>query len=324
VVTRRALGLTLLGLVTSAAGLLSAFARVHVSPLGLEPRVRLGELTVALAAARMGPFLVFVGLNASTLLWRAFQLQAAVRRTDGEPPRLGTAYHAVAVGHLAQNLLPARLGEGARLLALCRAEPISLSAGTAALVLGRVCDLLALLVTTCAPPLLLRLPAARVLGGVRPLAWLSLGAVGLVVLVALLSWLGAGRGRLLGQLSTGFSAVRSWRRLLVLGLSSLAIPLVVAASYAIGLFAFGIRLPTGGPLVLVAALFLAIAIPSAPASLGVYHAAVTFVLSALGADPPRTAAFALASHLVTTVVFIAVGAGSFVSLSARARARPAT
>jgi uncharacterized membrane protein YbhN (UPF0104 family) len=314
--TSRVVLLSLLGLLMSAAGLIMAFC--HLSWEGgprLYARVHAGELRSALRAAHGGPLGAFLLLNLSTLALRAVQLRAAARREDGAPPSLRSSYDAVAVGHLAHTLLPARLGEGARVLALCRAEPVATSSAVGAIALGRVCDLYALLVVTCGPPVLFGLPAARILGLAGPLhAAFALAGALAVVLYTLRRFsagttarLGPRIGGIFASFVDGLSALDSRQRLLALVGSSLCIPAFVSLSYLAAFAAFDLVLPAGAALVLVAAVFLAIAVPSAPSSLGVYHAAATFVLSALGADPARTAAFALCTHALGSIAFILLG-----------------
>ena len=48
-------------------------------------------------------------------------------------------------------------------------------------------------------------------------------------------------------------------------------------------------------------------IPSAPSSVGVYHAAVTWLLPSLGAPLAQAAAFAIVTHAIGVVSFVALG-----------------
>ena len=101
-----------------------------------------------------------------------------------------------------------------------------------------------------------------------------------------------------------------------------AIPIALAATYGAALYAFGLGgLPAGTTLVLVAAILFAIAIPSAPSSVGVFHAVTTWTLTALGAPPARAAAFALVTHAIGVVTFIGLGAVALSELGGRAALR---
>jgi len=332
--SRRVLALTALGIVFSGAGLLFAFWHVRWhGGLAIEPRVHLSELRGALRGVRPVWLLAFTVLNVSTLILRSFQTQSLVRRRDGGEPRWHAAWQSVTVGMMMQNILPARLSEAARVVALVRADDVRASTVTGALVLGRVLDLLALLVVTCVPSIALGLAAADT----RTMhVFTAIGSALAALLVALLvvfyrrreraaawahehhRWLGT----VIGGFADGLSALGSRRRLVEASLSTVAIPLTLAATYGAALHAFGLGgLPAGTTLVLVAAILFAIAIPSAPSSVGVFHAAATWTLTALGAEPARAAAFALVTHAIGVVTFIGLGAVALSELGGRAALR---
>jgi glycosyltransferase 2 family protein len=329
-VKARRLLVTLLGLVVSALGLLVAFWRVHLAPFSVEPRVHWPDLRAAFATARWPWLAAYAALNATTLVTRALQLQALARRKDGGRPGLGPSWRAVTVGMLAQTILPARLGEAARAVAIIKDGDVPAPVAVGALALGRVLDLVALLAVTCAPPLVLGLSAAAA-GPVRTAA--SIGSLAALVLLVGLIWFYRRRkaaaraadglrpwlGRLLGGLAEGLSALGSPVRLLVAALTSLAIPATVAACYAAAARGFDIALPSGGALVMVAAVFLAIAVPSAPSAVGVYHAVAGWVLGRFGAAPAAAAAFAITTHAIGVVEFIVLGGISFVQLGGKLR-----
>jgi hypothetical protein len=122
-----------------------------------------------------------------------------------------------------------------------------------------------------------------------------------------------------GGLAEGLSALGSPSRLAEAALTSLAIPATVAACYAAAAHAFGIGLPQGGALLMVAAVFLAIAVPSAPSAVGVYHAVAGWVLAGYGAPVAAAAAFALSTHAIGVLEFILLGGISFVQMGGRMR-----
>src|SRR4051794_13869468 len=152
---KRAL-LTVVGIAVSAVALVLAFARVELDGgLHLVARVHAADLKAALASARLGWLAAFVVLNVASVLPRAWQLRALARRRDGAAPSFAAAYHACAVAMLAQNVLPARLSEAARVVALGRADDVSPANAAAAVVLGRVLDLIGLILVVCVPSMLL-------------------------------------------------------------------------------------------------------------------------------------------------------------------------
>lgn len=312
------LAMTLLGLVFSALGLVVAFARVRLHPFAVEARVHWPELSRALFTARWPWLALFVALNASTMITRAFQLQTLVRDRKGNRPRFAACWRAVTVGMLAQTILPARLGEAARVVAIVKDGDVAAPEAVGAAALGRVMDLVALLAVTCGPTLALNLGAVRAAAGIGSL-------VALLLLLALVlfyrrrddaaraadglrPWLGI----LVGGLAQGLSALGSRKRLLLSTLTALAIPATVAAMYAAATHAFAIQLPPGGALVMVAAVFLAIAVPSAPSAVGVYHAVAGWVLMHFGAPAASAAAFTVSTHALSVVSFVILGGISLV------------
>jgi uncharacterized membrane protein YbhN (UPF0104 family) len=323
-----------LGLLVSAAGFLLAFWHVQLrGGVHVTPRVHLADLRAALAAADVRWLLAFAVLNVSTLVLRAFQTQSLVRRRDGSEPRWYAAWQSVTVGMMMQNILPARLSEAARVVALVRADDVRASSVTGAFVLGRILDLVAMLLVTCVPSMALGLAAAdtramhlfATIGSALATALVALLVLFYQRRAAVAEWAHGQRpwlGHLVEGFADGLSALGSRHRLVEASLSTLAIPIALAATYGCALHAFGLGgLPTGTTLVLVAAVLFAIAIPSAPSSVGVFHAVTTWTLTALGAVPARAAAFALVTHGIGVVTFIGLGAVALSELGGRAALR---
>jgi glycosyltransferase 2 family protein len=326
----RTIVMALLGVAVSALGLVFAFWRVHLAGgFHLQPRVHLAEVTAALAHVRPWWLLAFAGLNVVSLVLRAFQTQALVRRRDGSTPHWRACWQAVCVGMMAQNILPARLSEAVRVVALVRADEVRASTVTGAVVFGRVLDLVALLLVTCVPSIALGLKAADTRAMHVFAAIGSAVAAALVGLVVVFyrrrqiaaAWATRTRpwlGHLVGGFAEGLSALGSRRRLFEASVSTILIPVALAATYGSALYACGLGdLPAGTTLVLVAAIMFAIAIPSAPSSVGVFHAAATWTLTALGAPVARAAAFALLTHAIGVVTFIGLGGVALFELGAR-------
>lgn len=308
-----------LGLLVSGAALLVTFTDVQLAGgLTLRPRVGWAELSAALGGARVPWLAGYAALNVASLAVRALQLRALARRRDGEAPRASATWHAVSIGMLAQNLLPARLGEAARVVALMKADDVAPGQAAAAAVLARVLDLVALIAVTCFPVLLLGLDDAHPsLGRVARVAS-ALGALLVGALIVLYRHRAAAArlghrlrpavGRAVSGFAEGLSALAAPRRLASAALWSLVAPVLVAACYACALTALGLDgLPRGTALLFTATVFFAVAIPSAPSSLGVYHAAATWILGTLGAAPAQAAAFAILTHAIGATVFIALG-----------------
>ena len=321
--------MSLVGVAVSLLGLFVAFGQLHLRPLSIEPRVPWSQLWRALGGARWQWLGAYAVLNAFTLLLRAQQLQALARTRDDRPPSLSASWRAVTLGMLAQTLLPARLGEAVRAMAIARDGQVAAPVAVGAIILGRVLDLVALLTVCCLPPLLFDFHGAEAMSEqLRPAARVgSLFAATLFVALAVLHhhrhavarsaerlrpWL----GRLIGGLAEGLSAFRSPTRLLTAAVTTLLVPVTVAACYAVAAVGFHFSLSGVGALVMVAAVFMAIAVPSAPSAVGVYHAVAGWVLVKLGASAAAAAAFVITTHAVGVIEFVVLGGIAVAQLGA--------
>jgi uncharacterized membrane protein YbhN (UPF0104 family) len=308
----RRLAMAMLGLAVSALALWLSFRNLTFR-----------EVWSAMRDARLGWLAAFAALGLGSWLPRAWQLRALARTRDDAPPSLAACWHAVGVAMLAQNVLPARIGEAARVVALARAGEVPPARAAGAVVLGRVIDLPALILCACAPCLLLPVGAV---GPLRTVAWTGTIAGGALLGLMLLLARARSSERVLarvhpalGSIAAGFvdglQAVRSAPRLAAAFAAACTAVLVVAASYACALHAFALDLPTGAAFAVVATVFLAVAIPAAPSSLGTYHAALIWLLPELGAPRATAAALAVATHALAVITYVSAGGVSLVLTS---------
>ena len=244
---------------------------------------------------------------------------------------LHSSFAAVAIGFMANNLLPARIGELVRAYAISRLEPIPLSASVGSLVLERLLDalvvLLLLLIAVAAPGFpadaqVEGLPIAGILNWIGKL--LVLMIAGLVALMiwprALVGMVEGGVNRLLphriaakvvGALEAfleGLSALRS-PRLMALALSwSLLFWVWHSFSFWLGFRAFGIDLSFFAALFTNGVVAVAAAIPAGPAFTGTFHYAVKESLHGVyGASEGAATAFAFSFHLLGLIPITAIG-----------------
>jgi uncharacterized protein (TIRG00374 family) len=221
------------------------------------------------------------------------------------------------IGFMANNVLPARMGEFVRAYALAKSETLSASLAFATIVLERVFDGFTLL--------------AFLVGGLlflRPERWLVWSAgMSFCLYVGVLGgllWLRQGRGfdRLLARLPLGLRA-RAARLLdsFALGLDVLSDPraLGVAAALSLAVWgvsvagvwtmfaAFGLDLPVHAAVLLLAIVAVAVALPSAPGYVGTFQAGTVAAL-ALFAVPESTAfSFSLLYHAIHFVPITVAG-----------------
>jgi uncharacterized protein (TIRG00374 family) len=245
----------------------------------------------------------------------------AIVRSIGRVSRwtLGQVYMA---GSMANNILPARIGEVVRAYLLGQTAQISTASALGTVAVERVFDVvmaLALLVVGA---------ALSVLGNMTRSLWVGGAMVaGLVVGVVLLGVWGAQLsdwvGRLVGRVSPrwgkqladlgrsfvqGLRAVGSVGRALWIAVWSVLVwGLFVAYAYCV-LRAYGLHIALAGAAFLLGVAGLGVSIPSAPGSVGTLEGAYILALQLLRiGDENSRASFALTYHVVEWVTTCTVG-----------------
>jgi len=312
-------GKTVLGLAITVV--LLAWVLRDVSALAVLRELRRADpwLLLAMTAVATGGFLV-----------RAFRwsvLLAPVHTGSTLRSRFG----AVCIGFMANNVLPARLGELARAYALGRVEEIELSACLASLVAERLFDGLVLAACLFAVLLLPGSPVARAQGAdaIRHVAWVA--AAVFIGGFALL-WTFARHpapslrlfehtiGRVLGPRLTDRAV--SMLASFLGGLGALHRPAIfvralawsvflwvwLAASIWLGLLAFGIRSPGfAGALFIQAVIGFAVAVPASPGFFGTFEAGALLGLGAYGIGRESIVGFAIGYHILTFLPVTLIG-----------------
>ncbi len=233
-------------------------------------------------------------------------------------------YRATAVGFMVNNLLPLRVGELARSWMLHREGEVSLSAVIGTVALERVLDAVTILALALGSLALVEQQSD--LGGILQQGSKLLLPVALLPIVVIIVMRTAPEfvirtsRRLLRPLSTqsqdrvesalrgfilGLAALSGGRHLFWIALHSLVLWLVTAtAPFLLGFWAFGVDLGSFwesllSAWVLLGAVGVAVALPSAPGFIGPYQLAFKAVLMQFGIDP----ATALAMGILVWFVF---------------------
>ena len=240
-------------------------------------------------------------------------------------PPLRAVMYALLIGYFFNNILPARAGEAARVIALhSRARRTPRAEIIATVVVERVFDLLALLLLLlCAYPWLPEiswLRSAAILGAIATLV--------LAVLIVLIvrydaravHWLLSPLRRIKRP---GFAervevaAVNATRGLVALRNPVIAVRgfaltflswFVLAISYWILMEAFHLDLPLAAAILVTVAINLSLVLPSSPAALGVFEAATVIALNAWDVPHAEALSYALVLHLFNLVPFLIIGA----------------
>jgi uncharacterized protein (TIRG00374 family) len=242
------------------------------------------------------------------------------------------------VGQMLNILVPARLGELARIYLAGASEGLSKTRIAGTLVLEKVSDLaifalsvLLLLVTMSLPDWLRRSSSTLLIS--------SVVAVVAILLLSLwgrriLGWLERGSARLPGGWGErlvrhghlaldGLSALRSWQANLALwGLSALSFISAAATNYLL-FRAFALPLSFAAALFLLLVLQVGITPPSLPGKLGIFHYLVVLALSFFGVDRALALSYALVLYGVALLSRVVAGGVWLAWLRWRPVERPA-
>ena len=287
----------------------------------------LGEITHALAVANYWYAAPAVALYFAAVYFRSVRWSYLLAPLADIPPH--RLFPVVSIGYMANNLLPARIGEIVRAYVLARREPVSGSSGLATIAVERVFDgLILALFAAFTGPLLLMLgqldsaPAGYRTSGIilTVLVVLVCVAAAGVLTAANFPWFTRAVERFLDlsparfrpwlfRMALGFiaglSILTSPRKHLTLLVLSLPVWLLEGGTYLLILYSFGIDgvITSFWALLLTAVLVtatsnIATAIPVSIGGIGAFEVASQQTLVALGVAASVGAAYATFLHLV--------------------------
>lgn len=235
-----------------------------------------------------------------------------------KPIPLASLYPATIIGYMANNLLPARLGEFVRAYVLAEREGLETPRVFASLVMDRLWDGFTVLLILVLTLLTLRLPlgmaeaeqALRV-GGVLTFFLYS----GVLLLLFMLKRRTMSALSLVGRLLKPFPRRLSDRVMPMLGSFVAGIGMsargghicaVIVFSFLIWtccvlpvdmiLRGFGVHLPITASMFIIVLLVFAVMVPASPGYIGTYHYACFKGLSLFGIDEPTSVSIALLVH----------------------------
>jgi hypothetical protein len=236
---------------------------------------------------------------------------------------LGKAFSVINIGYLISNVLPFRLGDPARAVAIGLDGEVKISTALSTVIIERVLDMLTVVVL-----LAVTVPFVGDIGWTREAgllgASLAVLAMGLLVLLAVQPhWsrgaLGWGLERMpwidraqwlewFDGLLEGLSALRSVdHAAAVVGWSVVTWSLTLAYYFAV-LWAFLERPRLVAASFLTCATALGVALPSSPGAMGVFHSIARYALQIpFGVAAEKALVIAFASHAFQYVVMCALG-----------------
>jgi glycosyltransferase 2 family protein len=289
--------------------------------------VSLSDVIQHLRAAEPGPLLGAVVVATLTFPLRLLRWRLLLRQESGQAYPSRPLWHAIALGFMANNLLPLRAGELIRSYTASRFTGARFTTVLSSVAVERIFDALTVVGLLAFALLSSDLPPAVTVGGtsVAHLARAAgvLAAVGLLIAMAIVAApLAAERlvrrlvrsGRLADRavslieaIRQGLMVLRTPGRLGGVILWSLVLWLVNALGFYVGFAAFHIPVSYIGALLLQGLLILGISIPSTPGFFGPFEAVIVAVL-ALSSVPNDVAfSYAIAFHVTSFIPITLLG-----------------
>jgi hypothetical protein len=303
----------------SGIGILISVVCVYLALRGVD----LGKTADLLGSARIQWLALGVAGVTADLFFRAIRWQRLIAPIKPVPLRRLSGY--MLVGYLANNVLPARLGELVRSHYLGDREGISRSATLGTVIVERVVDTIVLVGIGAAAILILNVRGVVVSAILVGVALAGLLVVALALALAahrlpgaqhLAAFLGRWprvKGIVLrlrdGLRVAALPRTVAWAAILSVAAWSCTVVAVLAVGQALG-----IQLTVGEGALLAAGTNLATAIPSGPGYLGTFEYAGQTIAVAFGLPASSGLALALLTHVLTLVVSSAGGIVALVRL----------
>lgn len=316
---RRRILAGIVGAALAIALLLWAFRGVHI-----------GEVIRQIRDSDPWPLALSVVLASLTFPMRLIRWRLLLRSETGAPLPAGPLWHAIAIGFMANNLLPFRAGELVRTFAATKLSGARFTAAISSIAVERVFDGLACVGLLGAGLLTSDLPPGVVVGGIsvaraaQVAGVISLGALaaaGAVVafpaaaegLIRRLLPAGRMTDRLISViegLRHGLASLRSPALLAQVSIWSLALWLVNALALYVGFHAFDIPVGFGGALLMQGVLVIGISVQLTPGFVGQFEAAIVAALALYGIPNDVASSYAIAYHGATFIPITLAGAWS--------------
>jgi glycosyltransferase 2 family protein len=309
----------LLGFLAAGALMLWALRGVH-----------LDEVMRHIRGARPGPVAAMVLIATATYPLRMYRWRLLLRRDDGGPLPALPLWHAVAIGFMANNLLPFRAGELVRLIAVTRLAGVRFSTALSSIAVERIFDGLAVVALLSIALLGSELPGDVAIGGVsvvrvaRVGGALGMAALAAAALVVIFPLAAEGivrrvlpRGRFADRLVAvieglrqGLAALRSPALLAAVVVWSLVLWVVNAWAFYVGFAAFGIPVSFVGAMLMQGILVFGITVQLTPGFVGQFEAAIVAALALYGVPNDLASSYAIVFHGTTFLPIILLGAWS--------------
>jgi uncharacterized protein (TIRG00374 family) len=308
--------------------------------------VSLKDVLRHLTAAHAGPLVIAVVLATITFPLRLVRWRLLLRDERGEPYPPGPLWHAIALGFMANNLLPLRAGELIRSYTAARLAPARFTTVISSIAVERIFDALTVVALLTYALFSSELPSSVTVGGtsIAQLARLA-GVMGLAALLVAMTVVAAPLAAermvrrlfphahvadrvidLIEGIRQGLTVLRSPARAAGVVFWSLVLWLVNALAFYVGFTAFGIPVSYTAALLLQGLLVFGISIPSTPGFFGPFEAVIVAVLALYGIPGSLAFSYAIGFHITTFIPITLLGLWSMArtpgGLSVLRRASP--
>jgi glycosyltransferase 2 family protein len=282
--------------------------------------VRYGDTWTALKRSNYWWVFPMLAALAVHVALRALRWQLVFK--PARRPPFGATAKASIVGYLFNNILPARAGEAARIVALNEYAGTSRAEATATVVVERVFDVLSLLVI-----LFLMVPWLPEVSWLRSAAYLALVlAIGVACAIAVIVKFGErpvifalrplerlpflDRNRveyIAGNVVHGLESLRNVRHGLAVFACTMVSWIVLGVGFWLLMLGFDLHISALAGLLVTIAVGLSFIVPSPPAGVGIFEAAGLAALSSYGISKSHGLAYVLVLHVVNVLPLIAAG-----------------
>lgn len=243
--------------------------------------------------------------------------------------RVRSLFSATTIGFMANNLLPARMGEFVRAYVIGEKEGVSVTSSFATIVVERLFDIVAVLLMTVSVFLLFELPGGvaevknTVRGGAIALLIISITLV--VFLFLLIRYREKALSILkiflrpfpervqeqailfINSLASGLEIVKDAPALIMVSIYSAMNWVVSAIPIYIITLSFGFTLPFSSALLILVLLAFAVSVPSSPGYVGPFHYAIYLGLGFYGIGKEEAIGMAIVMHLAQFVPLVVLG-----------------
>lgn len=286
-----------------------------------------GEVLRHIGAADPAVLAAAVVLATLTFPLRLVRWRLLLRNESGRAYPSRPLWHAIALGFMANNLLPLRAGELVRSYAASRSAGIRFTTVFLSVAVERIFDALTVVALLTLALLSPDLPHSAIVGGVS-IAHIArmgglMGAVALLLAVLVVAaplaaerWvrrllpsprLATRIVSLIEAVRQGLGVLRTPARLVGVIFWSLVLWLVNALAFYVGFAAFDIPVSYLGALLLQGLLILGISIPSTPGFFGPFEAVIVAVLALYGVPSDLAFSYAISFHVTSFVPITLLG-----------------